>query len=507
MTTPLSARAARLFAWPPIFATLPRWAVFLIAALLARAITFGNPVVHVDEEFYFTTALRMLHGAIPYVDVWDRKPIGLFLIYLPAAAFGVPLGIWVYQAMATASVVLTALLLAKLADRAGWGAGATVAALFYVLGLDFADGQGGQAPVFYDLVMVAAVCLIVPRVGDVAGDWRRKGRAVLALLLVGVALQIKYSVLLEGMFLGLWLLFREWRLGASVARILPYGAVLILAALVPTALAWGVYAALGHGDAFLYANFQSILQRQSDPADVLLRGFLKIALVLAPLLVMSGFSRNVPQGEPIEDPVRGLLFGWLIAAVLSVIAFGGWFNHYALPVMAPGACCSAGFLGSYLWGRRLAVPMLAALLIGGQVVMVNTIYHRGDGRELRALAGAIGQGPGCLYVYSGNSILYSYTGRCAVTAWTFPSHLSRERESAALGVDQLQEIERVFARRPQFVVMRPTYFGERAAAHALALAKLKAGGYVLRGRYPLGDILIDVFEAPEPPRLAATSPA
>ena len=69
-------------------AGLPHWVILLIAAIAVRAIAFGNPVVHVDEEFYFVTAQRMLDGALPYVDIWDRKPIGLFLIYLPAAAYG-----------------------------------------------------------------------------------------------------------------------------------------------------------------------------------------------------------------------------------------------------------------------------------------------------------------------------------------------------------------------------------------------------------------------------------
>lgn len=501
---PLGARAARLAAWRPA-TTASRWTVFLVAALLARLMTYGNPVVHVDEEFYFTTARAMLHGAVPFVDVWDRKPIGLFLVYLPAAAFGVPLGIWVYQAMATASVVATAWLIARVADRAGWSEGAVPAALLYIFGLNFADGQGGQAPVFYDLLMVTAVALVLPRAGDVANDLGRMGRAVLALLIVGVALQIKYSVLPEGMFLGLWLLWREWRLGAPLPRIFGYGAVLVATALVPTAAALGAYAAIGHADAFVYANFQSILERQSDPADVLLRSFLKIALVLAPLLIMSGFSRHAPVHAQNERPVRALLFGWLMASVLGVVLFGGWFNHYALPVMVPGAVCSAGFLGANRIGRKIAAPMVLLALLGGEIVVASAIWHRGNDQQLRTLAGAIGRGPGCLYVYSGNSILYSYTGRCAVTAWIFPSHLSRERERAALGVDQLEEINRVFARRPQFVVMRPTYFGERAESHALALAKLKEGGYRLRGRYPLGDILIDVFEAKPVPRLAATS--
>ena len=122
-------RAPRLPSLAAALATLPNWSILLLAAIAVRAIAFGNPVVHVDEEFYFVTAQRMLEGAVPYVDIWDRKPIGLFLIYLPAAAFGVPLGIWVYQLMALTSVVLTAMLIARLAGHAGWGKGGLVAGL------------------------------------------------------------------------------------------------------------------------------------------------------------------------------------------------------------------------------------------------------------------------------------------------------------------------------------------------------------------------------------------
>ncbi len=75
---------------------MPRWTILLATALLVRALTFGNPILHVDEEFYFAAARAMVHGAVPYVDVWDRKPVGLFLFYWPAAALGVPLGIWAY---------------------------------------------------------------------------------------------------------------------------------------------------------------------------------------------------------------------------------------------------------------------------------------------------------------------------------------------------------------------------------------------------------------------------
>lgn len=514
-TAALPSRPAPLAALRTAIASLPHWAILLLVAAGVRALTFGNPVVDVDEQFYFATARAMLDGALPFVDVWDRKPIGLFLLYTPAAAFGVPAGIWVYQMMALASVVLTALAILRLARHAGWERGGMVAALLYLFMLNFADGQGGQAPVFYNLLTALAVCAIVPRAQDAGDATARFRRGLIAMALIGMALQIKYSVVFEGAFLGLWLVWREYRLGATIAGTLARGALWALVAAAPTLAAWGAYAAMGHGDAWFYANLGSILDRRSDSAAVLLPAFLKIALILGPLLIVSGLSRRVPVHEASEAPVRALVFGWLIAAVFGLVAFGTWISHYALPVMLPACLCCAGYLGGTARGRTIVAPALLAIaLFGGTFTVWSAAWHRGNGRELQALAHAIGRGPGCIFVYSGNSMLYPYTGRCTLTPWLFPSHLRRERENGALGVDQLAEINRIFDQRPAIVVMRPDQSGERRDSRALTLRRLAQGGYALRGRYPMGRERVAVYEAPgtsatagPPPRRAASKPS
>jgi hypothetical protein len=53
-----------------------------------RSPAYGDPDVNLDEEFYLVVADRMMHGAIPCVDIWDRKPIGLFLIYAATRLLG-----------------------------------------------------------------------------------------------------------------------------------------------------------------------------------------------------------------------------------------------------------------------------------------------------------------------------------------------------------------------------------------------------------------------------------
>jgi hypothetical protein len=63
---------------------LMRWraaiGLVLFAAAL-RAWDLGHPVVHVDEQWYMLVADRLLTGATPYLDIWDRKPLGLFLLF------------------------------------------------------------------------------------------------------------------------------------------------------------------------------------------------------------------------------------------------------------------------------------------------------------------------------------------------------------------------------------------------------------------------------------------
>ena len=65
------------------------WLILLLAAVALRLPDIGNPLVDLDEQMYLLVGRRMWDGAIPYVDIWDRKPVGLFLIYAATQALPV----------------------------------------------------------------------------------------------------------------------------------------------------------------------------------------------------------------------------------------------------------------------------------------------------------------------------------------------------------------------------------------------------------------------------------
>src|ERR1700712_1739553 len=121
-------------------------ALLTLIAIVVRWQTFGNPVGGFDEQFYLVVGDRMLQGAIPYVDIFDRKPIGLFLIFWFIRLLGGE-GTIQTQIIACLFVVVTAMLIHRLARRIAPAGGALASSVAYILWLNFLEGEGSQAPV------------------------------------------------------------------------------------------------------------------------------------------------------------------------------------------------------------------------------------------------------------------------------------------------------------------------------------------------------------------------
>ena len=449
------------------------WLILLLVALTTRAITLGNPIVHADEQFYLVAARLTTQGGWPYVDWWDRKPVGLFLLYLPPALLPWRAAVFAYQAMALAAASGTAALIAALARRTGAGAGATLAGVAYLVLVVLAEGQGGQSPIFYNALVAGAALLILAR------------RTGWAALLLGLALQVKGTVAFEALFLLGWALHRDWRERdrplATLARAAGWGALV----LAPTLIAAGVFAAAGHGAAWLYANVLSILHRQPDPWPERLGNAAGLVAILSPLVAVA--LRHRPR-----TPEQRFLLGWLFASLAGIAVFGGWYDHYALPAMVPACAGAAGALGDRPGARRRAAAVLALVALAGQGLLLQKRWTRGTPAQFDALVAAVGRGPGCLWVQSGETMLYAATDRCRPSRYIFPSHLFRARESGAIGVDQALEIRRILATRPAVIVMRPPYRGERADLRALVTARLRRD-YREAVALPLGSNTVRVF--------------
>ena len=446
----------------------PRPAPALVALLLtlvtlaARAQTFGNPILGFDEQFYLLVGDRMLHGALPYVNIFDRKPIGLFLIYAACRLLGGE-GTLQYQLVAAATVALTAGLVYRFARRLAPWPGALAAAVAYIAWLNLTEGEGGQSPVFYNLPITLAA-LLTARALERPRQQAMLGAA--AMLAIGLAIQIKYTVVFEGMFFGTALLWAGWRAATDLPRLAALGMLWATLALAPTIAALLAYAHLGALDQFLFGNFRSIGGRLPDPTAARLTGLAVILAILAP------FALAVRLRAP--TPAYRFVLAWAAAALAGMLGFGAFLApHYAQPLLAPLVIAAAPLFAAR---PRAAAALLAVALIAGQIVLFMTERAKGGRAEALALAAAARpRHGGCLYVYDGPPALYRLTGSCLPTRFAFPGHLDTANEAtvAALGVDPLAEVRRILATHPETIVdTHPAYALGNPATRSVVEAAL-----------------------------------
>ncbi|WP_137898664.1 hypothetical protein [Sphingomonas sp. 2SG] len=413
------------------------WLILILAAVALRLPDIGNPLIDVDEQMYLLVGQRMWEGAIPYVDIWDRKPIGLFLI--AAAARGLPGDpVVAYHLLALAAAAATAGLIATMARRHAGAAGALVAGLLYFVWLELLGGRGGQSPVFYDLAIVAAAMLTRD---TIAG---RRRAAIPAMLLAGIALQIKPTAVFEGCFFGVALLGATWHRHRNPARLAAAAALYAASALLPTIAAAAAYAGMGHGGAWWFATIESIFLRQATPGDPIAARLAGVALVL---LVPAGLAIRGLVARPDR-----FLTGWLAVAVVGWLLVPPYFNHYALPLLLPIAVCAAAALD------RRAMQALAAVA-GGALLVFSGYPHRGDTADTRQRVATLARvidrmrGQGCLFLVQAPPALYDATESCLPTRYPFPFHLVEASEARAIGIDPTQEVARILAARPPVIAI------------------------------------------------------
>lgn len=491
----LAESRAIVTAWDRALALRWPWllhaGLLLIATFAVRQIQFGNPVIQVDDQFYLLAADRMLHGAIPFVDIWDRKPVGLFLLYAAIRLLGGS-GIIQYQIVATLFAAATAIMIARLAQRIGNGFVALCAGATYLLWLEWFGGDGGQTPVFYNALMVAAAMMVLAAIRpDVAPDrLRRLGSS--AMLLVGISLQIKYSCVFEGVFFGLVLLHRSWRAADGVGRLLVDAAAWCGCALAPTLFAWLFYAAIGHGDAFVYANFMSIFERRHEPIAELrvnLSRILRNSMILTIPAIAGVWLARQPDPGSEAARTRAFVWGWFAAAWAALLLMGSYYDHYFLPVVVPVVLAAVPALTIPAIGPLLAIVILIYGSVAYNRIVLRNINARGGAAQVERLIALIEPQlrGGCLYVFDGEPILYYLTGACIPTRFAFPGHLNSIKERTAIGVDGEAELRRVLATEPTVIVVtRPSdrlRAAERyAIVDAVLVARYRFIGWVRVGR-------------------------
>ncbi len=422
-----------------------QFALLLVIALVLRCDTFGDPNLDDDDTFYTTVGAAMHHGMLPYVDIWDRKPFGLFLIYCLIA--GISTAPIAYQLAATGFAAATAAVIAALGARWAKPLGGLLAGACYLLWLAPLQGFGGQTPVFYNLFIAASVLFLARAVPDLERD--KIGRdAAIAMIFAGCAITVKTTALFEAGFVGLFAVWMVARSRPGIAASLRHAAIYAALGIAPSLLIGLAYWIGGHGAEFWHAVVVSNLRK--PPPDFFSMGIRALIMFayLSPLLILTVFGLM-----DVDTRGRRFLGWWLLAALIGLVSVPRFYMHYALPLLVPLCVAAIPFLD------RKRIGVAATVIVAGlSIWLAPPFAFAATTRSKQAinhLAEAIARhgGNSPLFVYDGPPQLYELTGHSLVTPLTFYAHLSDKAEKDVSHLSTLAETRRVLALAPGAVVL------------------------------------------------------
>ncbi|ANU07526.1 ArnT family glycosyltransferase [Paraurantiacibacter namhicola] len=420
-----------------------------VVAVVVRLPFLGDHNADIDEQLYALIGSQMLEGQLPFADLWDRKPLGLFLIYALAAATGLPAP-WSYQLLAMIFIVIGAWLVRRLALLVTEHGTATGAAVIYIVLMAIYGSHSAQTEVFHVPAMLAMALLVFDQS---RADALR--RAFIAMLIGGIALQVKYTVVPQCAFFGAWVLWGQYRKGRSLPQLLALAAGFALAGLLPTILVGLFYLGVGEWDAFWFANFVSFFDRLPAGDS---RFVMEQLLYVSPMAALTLFGLYAALRMRTPDSWAAYRFFWLfLAASYATVYFPSTIYNYYFAALVPGSLLVAlPFLdrrGPFkVWPLVLTgVGCFALTYYPGRIEASQD--HRAAMEDLTAaITPLVGSQADCLWVFDGPTALYQTTGSCLPTRFIYPDHLNNALERDALGIRQIDEVRRIMAAKPPVVV-------------------------------------------------------
>lgn len=431
------------------------WISFVGLGLILRFFSLFISVIDHDDSTYLVIAQALTAGQLYWVDVFDTKPIGIFLIYgFFMKVLGLT-GIVSFRILATLFIGSTSFFIFKIIllkthhTKAAFLGGLA----FLLMNSTFTFyGISPNTETYFTFFSALAALIVL------TGQW--EGRYFIGGLLLGIGFVIKYVVLFDMVGLGLVVLLT---VDATLVQRMGKVIWMALGSILPF---FGVafwYWSLGHWDTFYFHSFE-VSGRYPSSAPIW-EYPLHLIDFLGRFCIIS-FMAGIFFYRRIYNSLGWNIQFWLFLTWVSALIPGKFFGHYFIQSMVPmslmfglvlakeGTFLRSKFKGLYQTKTGIIVFVLWALIA---IIFQKLDYwdRPDDNKEVAAyLSGKMEAGD---QIYTGNSsqIMYYLLDKKSPIPYVHPSLFWQSQHIEAMEIPVDQIIADLKQLEPEYIMMKP----------------------------------------------------
>lgn len=434
---------------------------YILLAVILRLPSFSISVMDHDESTYLIMGADMLDGRELYSDITDTKPAGIFLIY----AF--------MQLITGYSLFLKRLLVAVLVGASGYlmhrlsislfreKNPALASGIIYILFTSTWEyfGISPNTELFFNFFTISGTILLLKP---------HKKWYFSAGILLGMGFMIKYLMLFDVLAVAGFLFVREHvqeRKFFSLKIFKPY----FLAGLgfsIPFGLAHLGFWLNGNYADFHFVTYDLVGNYNDDASlkDYIIMLF-DFAGRFLPLTILF-FYVMLSGKTPFEKWHKPFFAVWMTFILLAMYLPGKGFTHYTMQLMVPMSLVA----GMFYHPQMLSAPRMAAIYKGkptlwagvGIIVTVLAInihknwFQTDYPKEVAEYLEDNMKPDETVYTGNYRHIIYYLLRQNSPTKYVHPTILTTEL-GKAFRVNSLQEIRKILARKPSYVIIEKSY--------------------------------------------------
>lgn len=442
---------------------------FMLIFIL-RSPSYNKSVVDRDEGVYLLSGDAILHGGMPYREIWDPKGALLYFLYafiLKITGHSV-LGLRLFTSL---WIGLSAVLIFIIGRRLTDTAGGIFASLLFIAATSASDigALASNSEVFYLLPVLAGVYIML---------FLKSGPLYLlgAGIFLGLAFNIKSITIFDFLSLLLSIFFIKKNEG-STFRTAGKALIFCIGFLIPLAFIAGYFQCKGCIDYFIDIYFTAPFRYVSSGLDplVAVEGLSKFLyaniLILWGLCLLAALSiYSCIGGMYGADRRIRFLIVWLVFIIIGIMLHHRFFMHLFIQALPPLSILAGIFMSKMISSKINKALALALILCFGLEIFFVTksnfeyfgrIICSGEKLKLNDTPARVSdylrsrlKSSDYIYVVDYESVVYFLTGARVPTRYVYSFiYTDSEIWDSVLGVNAFEEMKKALSHKPSYVIL------------------------------------------------------